>query len=142
MTVREFDIGDALGAETVEANRRISLYFPNKDCDGNIIKNIDIYVRAAMRILSDINGGATKLPIADGWWKNPETNLVVEESTVVIYSNIYNIDSFVDNFDSLKKLLHNFGRATKQGAVMVEFFGDGLKEGDLQYKTYNITSYT
>jgi hypothetical protein len=66
----EVDLGAALGADAGISTQCFTIYIPNKDRDGNEIGNQCKWVLEAIRLLSEINGGATAMPPVEGGWLN------------------------------------------------------------------------
>ena len=73
----------------------------------------------AIRLLSEINGGATAEPPVEGGWLN-DAGVVVWENPVVVYSYI-RPEEFVRNLPRIREFLHRMGRVTRQGEVAFEF---------------------
>jgi hypothetical protein len=116
----ELNLADALGAED-SSSQCFSIYVPNKDCKGKEIGNQRQWVLEALRLLSEINRGATAMPPVEGGWLSDE-NEIVWENPVVVYSFI-RPDEFVVNLPRIREFLHRMGRETNQGEVAFEFDG-------------------
>jgi hypothetical protein len=116
----ELDLASALGAEE-SSQQCFSVYIPNKDRRGNEIGNQRKWVLEAIRLLSEINGGATAMPPVEGGWLSDE-NAIVWENPVVVYSFI-RTDEFIANLPRIREFLHRMGRETDQGEVAFEFDG-------------------
>lgn len=141
-----FDIGAAFGATSLPAVDRLTLYLPNMDCDQNPVSGVEDWIEYGMRLLTDINGGVTRLPWASGRWKRSDGQ-VVEEQTTVIYSSLMDPERFQQEALQIRAFLHAFGRYTNQGAVMFDISGiqagDDVSEGGAPVyaiRTYEITS--
>jgi hypothetical protein len=117
----EFDLVEALGAEESSV-QSFSIYIPNKDREGEEIGNQRKWVLEAIRILSEINGGATAMPPAEGAWLNDE-NDIIWEKPVVVYSFI-RPEVFAANLPRIREFLHRMGRETNQGEIACEFEGE------------------
>jgi hypothetical protein len=117
----EFDLVAALGAEESSV-QSFSIYIPNKDREGEEIGNQRKWVLEAIRILSEINGGATAMPPAEGAWLNDE-NDIIWEKPVVVYSFI-RPEAFAANLPRIREFLHRMGRETNQGEIACEFEGE------------------
>ena len=112
------DMAQALGAED-SSSQCFSVYVPNKDREGNEIGNQRKWVLEAIRLLCEINGGATAMPPVEGGWLSDE-NEVVWENPVVVYSFVVP-DEFVANLPRVREFLHRLGRDTNQGEIAVEY---------------------
>jgi hypothetical protein len=117
----EVNLGAALGAEVGTSTQRLTLYLPNKDRENREIADQAAWVNRARQLLTEINGGATALPPADGTWRTDEGN-VLWEQTRLVYSYV-RPDAFLAQLGRLRQFLHQFGRETNQGEVVFEFDG-------------------
>jgi len=72
-------------------------------------------------LLTEINGGATAMPPAEGGWLN-DKGKVVWENPVIVYSFI-RPDDFLKKLPGVRAFLHRMGRETNQGEVAFEFDG-------------------
>src|SRR5947207_3263290 len=113
------DFAEALGSEASYSNQCFAIYVPNKDRLGSEIGNQRKWVLEAVGLLTEINGGATAMPPAEGAWRD-EADGIVWENPVVVYSYIQ-FDEFAANFGRLREFLHRMGRETNQGEVVCEF---------------------
>lgn len=111
----------ALGAGKPASVQKISLYLPERDNAGDPVPDIEKWVEAAMWLFGEINRGATRLPVAQGYWK-PESGEPVREPTHVVYSYIGKQRIFEANLDRLVRFIHSFGKHAMQN--MVEFSGE------------------
>ena len=114
------DIGEIFGADDVR-EQRFAIYVPNKDRDGQPVEQ-EIWVDAALKLLSSINGGATAMPPVRGAWLNPDSGKLVIEEPVLVYSYI-DPDRFEARVSELVDLVHRMGRETRQGEMAIEFDG-------------------
>jgi hypothetical protein len=114
-----FNLAAVLGAAESASIECLTLYIPSKDADGNDFDQRP-WIDQALTLLSDIGGGATVLPPAEGAWLNSETGLFVKESVVLIYSYV-DPDRFVTALGNLRRFVHRLGRETRQGEVIIEF---------------------
>lgn len=73
----------------------------------------------AIRLLSEINGGATAMPPVEGGWLNDEKQ-IIWENPVVVYSFI-RVERFIESIPRLRDFLHTLGRETDQGEIAFEF---------------------
>ena len=118
-TPAEVDLASALGAQDNFATQCFTIYIPNKDKNGIEIGNQRKWVLEAIRLLSELNGGATAMPPVEGAWLNDE-KVVIWEHPVVVYSFIRS-RVFWDNLARIREFLHRLGRETNQGEVAFEF---------------------
>ncbi len=118
---QEVDLGAALGADAGISSQCFTVYVPNKDRDGKEIGNQRKWVLEAIRLLSEINGGATAMPPVEGGWLNDQGE-IIWENPVVVYSFI-RPDQFLSGLPRLREFLHRLGRETNQGEIAFEFDG-------------------
>ena len=116
----ELNVAAALGA-TDTSSQCFSIYVPNKDQAGAEIGNQRKWVLEAIRLLSEINGGATAMPPVEGGWLSDEGE-TIWENPVVVYSFI-RPDEFASNLPRIREFLHRMGRETNQGEIAIEFDG-------------------
>ena len=114
------NLAAALGAGDV-STQCFSIYVPNKDSSGNEIGNQRQWVLEAIRLLSEINGGATAMPPVEGGWVNEDGDIIWEQP-VVVYSFI-RPEPFLAQLSQIREFLHRMGRETRQGEVAFEFDG-------------------
>jgi hypothetical protein len=107
---RELDLATALGAEREPSTQILSLYIPNKDRHGRLIRTAP-WIREAQEILTRIGEGYTTTPPHDGGWETG-TGKVRREKT-----------RFLAHVDALREFLHRFGRETNQEVVVAELSG-------------------
>ena len=125
------DLKEILGASVLPSSQQLALYIPNKDKEGNKIKQLHKWIKEAKKLLSIIGGGETTMAPADGTWLKKDIGSIKElkeedilwERTTIIYTYIYP-DKFEKNLSSLREFLHRFGRETNQGEVVFEFDGE------------------
>lgn len=136
------DLAKALGAGTPASIQKFSLYLPERDRDGEPVPEIERWIEAALHIFGQINGGATRLPVAQGYWK-PNSGEPVREPTNVVYSYIRDDKRFEANLGRLVRFIHSFGKHAKQGEVMVEFSGEVGRGGRRRFvsRAYFIDRY-
>ncbi len=115
------NIGEALGADAHSSVQCFTVYVPNKDKDDQEIGTQRRWVLDLIRLLSEINGGATSQP-AEGGWLNDEGKIILEQP-VIVYSFVKDTDIFVQSLPRLRTFLHRLGRETNQGEVAFEFDG-------------------
>jgi hypothetical protein len=113
------DLAAALGAEEGYSTQCFAVYIPNKDQADQEIGNQRRWVLDALRLLSEINGGATAIP-TEGGWLNDRGQIILEHP-VIVYSFIKEPDRFVQSLPRLREFLHRLGRETNQGEVAFEF---------------------
>ena len=132
------DIPSALGAEPSYSTLSISIYVPNKDKGGVLIADQRQWVEEAIRLLCEVNGGATAMPPVDGGWL-ADDGRIIRENPIVVYSYI-RPEPFVANLPRVREFIHRLGRLTNQGEIAIEFAGqffrirqfDAPKEGASQ----------
>src|SRR5947208_595800 len=113
------DLGSALGADAGISTQCFTVYVPNKDRNGAEIGNQRKWVLEAIRLLSEVNGGATAMPPVEGAWLNDEGE-IIWENPVVVYSYV-RVEAFIKNLPQLREFLHRLGRETNQGEIAFEF---------------------
>jgi hypothetical protein len=126
------NIADALGAEPAVSSQKLTLYIPDKDADGAEFGTQRRYVLEAAQLLAQIGGGVTIMPPTEGGWFNPQTNQIIWERPVVVYTYI-NEEAFARLLPELRRFVHRLGRETRQGEIAVEL--DGTFYRIHQYKT-------
>ena len=109
---------EALGAAEEAVQDRITIYIPSRDRDGAPVEFED-WVMQAMQLLSQIGGGATRMPPAQGAWLNPETGALIIEEVTLVYSYVDG-DAFAARLSDIRELMHAMGRALNQGEVVIE----------------------
>lgn len=115
------DLAKELGArDSVSIIDKISVYIPDRDRSGNELNDVQVWIEAGLKILREVNGGATCLPPAVGGWIASDGKIITEK-TVVIYSYILNPDAFIKRRSEIYEFIHSFGSKTDQDSVMVEF---------------------
>jgi hypothetical protein len=100
---------------------RFAVYIPNKDRNGERVEQAE-WVDKALRLLSEIGGGATAMPPVTGAWLNPETQELIIEEPKVVYSYI-DPELFEKRLPDLAQFVKRLGRETNQGAIAVEYGG-------------------
>jgi hypothetical protein len=117
----QFDFSVGIGAQSDFATQCFTIYIPNKDKEGIEFGNQRKRILEALRLLTELNGGATAMPPTEGVWGNDEGELIWEHP-VVVYSFI-RPQVFRANLSRIREFLHRMGRETNQGEVAVEFEG-------------------
>jgi len=115
----DVDLAAAFGSDAGISTQCFSIYIPNKDRVGQEIGNQRKWVLEAIRLLSDINGGATAMPPVEGGWRNDEGEIIWEHP-VVVYSFI-RFEEFLHSFSRIREFLHRMGRETNQGEIAFDF---------------------
>ena len=111
-----------LGADTAASVQQLTLFIPDKDRDENDLGNQQEWVRRAAELLVRIGGGVTVLPPCRGGWLNPETDKIVWEQPILVYTFV-KPDKFEALLPDLRSFLHRLGRETNQGEVACDFDG-------------------
>jgi hypothetical protein len=101
---------------------RFTIYLPERNCFGEVIVDIELWVREAAYILTSITGGATRLAPTSGMWFSKIEGKLIEETTHIVYA-IYDPAEFLKDAHLVREFLHRFGRETMQETVVVEFGG-------------------
>lgn len=117
----QIDLGMALGADGGVSTQCFAVYVPNKDRSGQEIGNQRKWILEFIRLLCELNGGATAMPPVEGGWLNTQDQ-IVWDGPVVVYSFV-RTEPFLSNLPRLRELLHRMGRETNQGEVAFEFDG-------------------
>jgi len=104
-------------AESVSTTRLV-LYIPSKERTGKIIFQAP-WIARGMHLLTKMGGGATRLPPAEGMWKDIEAEESKEETITIIYSYVRR-EKFFEHLGELREFLHSMGKETKQGEVVFE----------------------
>jgi hypothetical protein len=112
-------LAGALGADAGVAVQCFTMYLPNKDKNDQEIGTQRRWVLDSIRLLSEINGGATAIPV-EGGWLNDEGTIILEHP-VVVYSFVSRPAEFLKQLPRLRAFLHRLGRETNQGEVAFEF---------------------
>ncbi len=129
-------VRDKLGAEDAGFSQQFTIYFPNMYRNPSGGRQIEMpqdfwhgWINRAKVLLGQINRGSTAMAAANGYYIDELTdkdgNTVeeeVHEKTVVTYAFIEAV-RFRESLDSLRELLHDFGRRARQGSVFFDFDG-------------------
>lgn len=116
------DLAKFLGAEANYSMDRLTIYIPDRDQDGAEFGTQRRYVLEAAQLLARMGGGVTIVPPVEGGWLNPQTNAIIWEHPVMVYTFV-NPDAFVQLLPELRSFMHRLGRETQQGEVAIEFAG-------------------
>ncbi|HEX9965282.1 MAG TPA: hypothetical protein VGB04_09910 [Allosphingosinicella sp.] len=135
------DLAKILGAAQAASLQRFSLYLPDSDREGRPVPQLEQWIEAAMLIFAEVNGGATRLPLAQGIWKPEDGGATVREATTIVYSFIRDTERFEGGIERLAAFIHTFGKHANQGEVMVEFSGDVPGRGYVS-RAYFIADYS
>jgi hypothetical protein len=117
----EVDLAAALSADSGVSSQCFTVYVPNKDREGQEIGNQRKWVLEAIRLLCEVNGGATAMPPVEGGWLDDHGE-IIWESPILVYSFI-RPDPFAQSLPRVREFLHRLGRETNQGEVVFEFDG-------------------
>src|SRR5437660_11771177 len=101
---QQVDLGTALGADGGISTQCFTVYIPNKDRNGQDIGNQRKWVLEAIRLLSEINGGATAMPPVEGGWLDDQGE-IIWENPVVVYSFI-KPEEFLKELPRIREFLH------------------------------------
>lgn len=112
-------MAELLGAEPGVSVQCFTAYVPNKDQADKETGTQRKWVLDLIRLLSEINGGATAIPVEGGWVSDEGT--IILEDPVVVYSYVANPDEFYSKLSTLREFLHRMGRETNQGEIAFEF---------------------
>ena len=113
------NLGAALGASADAAVQCFAVYVPNKDRSDQEIGTQRLWVLEALRLLTEVNGGATAIPV-EGGWLCPDGKIILEHP-VIVYSYVTDPAAFARHLPRLRAFLHRLGRETNQGEVAFEF---------------------
>lgn len=114
------DIASEFGAQP--KGQRFAIYVPNKDQHGKSVAQSH-WVMEGLRLLASISGGASAMPPIQGAWVNPQTNELIIEEPVVIYSYI-EPETFALRLGELRAFINQLGVETGQGQMAFEFDGE------------------
>ena len=112
------DLGKALGAEDGTSVQCFTVYIPNKDKSDQEIGIQRRWVLEAIRLLSEVNGGATAIPVEGGWMA--DDGRLILEHPVIVYSFV-RAEPFLAALTRIREFLHRLGRETNQGEIAFEF---------------------
>lgn len=98
---------EALGAAEEATQDRITIYIPSRDQDGEAVE-FENWVERALEFLSEIGGGATRMPPARGAWRNPASGALIVEEVTLVYSFI-DADALSARLTDLRLLMHAMG---------------------------------
>jgi hypothetical protein len=116
----EINIAEAFGAND-SRTQRFSVYIPNKDQNGKPVQQ-ERWVNEALTLLSEICGGATAMPPVRGAWLNPDSQILIFEEPVLVYSFI-EPEAFARRLGEIVALVQKIGIETNQGQMAIEFDG-------------------
>ena len=114
------DIASEFGAQP--KGQRFAIYVPNKDRHGKPVLQSQ-WVEEGLRLLASICGGASAMPPIQGAWINPQTQKLIIEEPVVIYSYI-EPEIFALRLGELRDFIYRLGAGTDQGQMAFEFDGE------------------
>jgi hypothetical protein len=109
---------EALGATEESIQDRITIYVPSRARDGGAVDS-EPWITKALALLSEVGGGATRMPPAQGAWLNPATGALILDDVTLVYSYVDG-DALTTRLSDIRALLHGLGRALNQGEVVVE----------------------
>ncbi len=112
---------------TTDNGQRFAIYIPNTDRDNRDRNGAPVdratWIDAALRLLTDIAGGATAMPPVTEARRNPQTGRVVIKEPVVVYAYV-SPAPFVARLPDLAAFVRHMGRETNQGTIALEFDGN------------------
>ena len=114
------DIANEFGAQP--KGQRFAIYIPNKDRHGQTVAQ-GKWVEEGLRLMARICGGASAMPPIQGAWLNPQTNELIIEEPVVIYSYI-EAETFALRLGEFREFIYRLGTETSQGQMAFEFDGE------------------
>ena len=116
----EINISEEFGAND-SRTQRFSVYIPNKDRNGKSVQQ-ERWVNEALTLLSEICGGATAMPPVRGAWFNPDSQILIIEEPVLVYTFI-EPEAFARRLGEIVALVQKIGKETNQGQMAIEFDG-------------------
>jgi hypothetical protein len=122
------NVAEIFNAEQEPNGTLLVLFIPSKDKDGNDLKDQDVWASSASSLLSELYGGATNMPPAEGRWYNEETKKIITEPVILIHCYLRERDVNDEaKYKKVAEFLHRMGRQTNQGEVV-------LVLGDILYR--------
>jgi hypothetical protein len=117
--LQPINLAGVLGAAESASIECLTFYIPSKDKFGHDIDQAP-WIDEALALLSQIGGGATVLPPAEGAWLNPETAALIRETVVLVYTYVdpYRFGALLGR---IREFMHRLGRETGQSEVVLEF---------------------
>jgi hypothetical protein len=115
------DLSEELGAGGGVSVQCLTLYIPDRDRAGNVLRDQRRWVLDGADLLAKIGGGVTIMPPVEGGWVD-DSGEIVWEHPVLIYTFIRPVH-FRKWLPQLRAFLHALGRETRQGEVAFEFDG-------------------
>jgi hypothetical protein len=109
---------EALGAAEEATQDRVTFYIPSCDRSGEPVE-YEEWVTGALHFLSEVGGGATRLPASLGAWLNPETGELIVEDVTLVYSYVDG-EAFEQRLPAIRAFLHAMGKSLDQGEVVID----------------------
>lgn len=106
---------------TATLGTRLSIYLPDKDCNGHPVENIEHWIREARVLFTTYFGGCTTLS-ASGMWHDRAQGIFIEERTAIVTAYVDPVD-VAANEPSIREFVNHYLDATKQQAVAIEYDG-------------------
>jgi hypothetical protein len=113
------NLSEELGAGGGISQQCLTIYIPDRDSAGNILRDQRRWILDGADLLAKIGGGVTIMPPVEGGWVD-DSGEIVWEHPVLIYTFI-RPDPFKRLLPQLRAFLHALGRETRQGEVAFEF---------------------
>lgn len=133
------NIAELLHAEEAGRPQKFSIYIADRDGANNPVE-VGHWLDRAVHLMTQINGGCTRMPVSKGAWIHRTTGAKIIDDTVIIYSYLFDPERFVSEFHYIVELLHEYGHATGQDSVMAEFSGWSERDQSYVSEAYFIPS--
>lgn len=103
----------------------VALFVPSRTRDGGVVDH-ELWRKEAVRVMSEIFGGATSVQGYGGWLDVEQGCQVKEENISVVFSFIREDEWNRENVFKLRDFLYRMGRETQQGEIGVYVRGTYL----------------
>ncbi len=106
----------------------VQIFIPSVDRAGHVISEGQSYwVEECLSLMGTLFGGATAFPPARGVWRDDESEDLIYDNTVIVFSYVSEDDLTGESGHKLREFLMRLGRETNQGEVGI--FVDGEYRG-------------